>query len=140
MPMPENKDMNNMTMAMHMSFFWGKDVIILFSGWPNQSLGMYILALFFVFLLSMTAEVLSVSPAVKVGVNPTVAGLTQSSVYALRMGVVYMVMLSVMSFNLGVFFAAVFGHAFGFFLMKYREHAVASRAQVEGSVELSSKV
>ncbi|KAA8516352.1 hypothetical protein F0562_016645 [Nyssa sinensis] len=114
-------------MVMHMSFFWGKDVIILFQGWPNNNLGMYILALFFVFLLSAAVEVLSISPAIKPRMNPMVGGLTQASVYAIRMALVYMVMLSVMSFNLGVFIVAIAGHAFGFFLIKYRQLAMASR-------------
>ncbi|GMP85672.1 hypothetical protein CsSME_00038739 [Camellia sinensis var. sinensis] len=108
-----------MDMVMHMSFYWGKDVIVLFQGWPNDSLGMYILALLFVFLLAAATEVLSISPAVKPGKSPMNSGLTQAIVHALRMGLAYMVMLSVMSFNLGIFIVAVVGHTVGFFFVKW---------------------
>ncbi|CAK9151420.1 unnamed protein product [Ilex paraguariensis] len=121
-----NDSMYMKDMVMHMSFFWGKDVTILFQGWPDNNLGMYILALAFVFFLSAAVEILSVSPIVKMGTSPVVGGLTQASVYAIRMALAYMVMLSVMSFNLGVFIVAVAGHAFGLFVVKYRALATAS--------------
>ncbi|KAL7169740.1 hypothetical protein ACSBR2_034722 [Camellia fascicularis] len=118
--------MMNMDMVMHMSFYWGKDVIVLFQGWPNDSLGMYILALFFVFLLAAATEVLSISHTVKPGKSPMISGLTQAFVHALRMALAYMVMLSVMSFNLGIFIVAVVGHTVGFFFVKWRALAEAT--------------
>ncbi|KAF8019973.1 hypothetical protein BT93_G0610 [Corymbia citriodora subsp. variegata] len=121
-------DSMNMKMMMHMSFYWGKDAIILFSGWPEQRLGMYVLALFFVFVLALAVEVLSVSPDVKIGTNPIMGGAMQASVYGLKMVLAYMVMLSLMSFNIGVFIVAVIGHAFGFFLVKSRALATANKA------------
>lgn len=130
MPMtPPGAPMSNVTMkgmAMHTSFFWGSNVTILFQGWPDNNLGMYILSLAFVFLLSVAVEVLSVPPAVKPGTSPAVGGLTQSTVYALRMALAYMVMLSVMSFNLGVFIVAIAGHTLGFFVVKFRALSLAS--------------
>ncbi|KAI6698265.1 hypothetical protein NL676_018384 [Syzygium grande] len=128
-----NYDGMNTKTIMQMSFYWGKDAIILFSGWPEQRLGMYVLALFFIFLLALTVEVLSVSPDVKTGMNPMVGGATQASVYGLKMALAYMVMLSVMSFNVGVFIAAVIGHAFGFFLVKSRALAMANKAAAASS-------
>ncbi|KAJ6913217.1 copper transporter 6-like [Populus alba x Populus x berolinensis] len=114
--------------GMHMSFYWGKDAIILFSGWPNGSLGMYILAFFCVFLLAAAIEIFSVSPTAKTGTdNPRVGALIQTCVYAVRVGFGYMVMLAVMSFNLGIFIAAVAGHTVGFFLVKVRALAIASQ-------------
>ncbi|KAF8396821.1 hypothetical protein HHK36_018454 [Tetracentron sinense] len=113
MPMPNG-------MMMHMTFFWGKNVEILFPGWPEKNLGMYILALFFVFLLALAVEILSFSHAVKPGSNPTKTGLTQAAIHALRMGLAYLVMLSVMSFNAGIFLVAVAGHAVGSFIIKFR--------------------
>ncbi|KAI3677912.1 hypothetical protein L6452_37186 [Arctium lappa] len=118
MPMP-NTTMNHMAM-MHMTFFWGKDVIMLFNDWPNGKLGMYILALLFVFVLAVAVEFFSVFPAMKTGASPIVSGLAQALVYGLRMTLAYIVMLSVMSYNLGVFIFVVVGHAVGFFLVKYR--------------------
>ncbi|KAF7849653.1 hypothetical protein BT93_L0424 [Corymbia citriodora subsp. variegata] len=132
---PSSRDYDGMNtkIIMRMSFYWGKDAIILFSGWPEQRLGMYVLALFLVFLLALTVQVLSVSPNVKIGTNPIVGGVMQASVYGLKMALAYMVMLSVMSFNVGVFFAAVIGHAFGFFLVKSQALAKANKAAAASS-------
>ncbi|CAN1142479.1 Copper transporter 6 [Linum perenne] len=106
-------DNNDMMMMMHTSFFWGKDVIVLFSGWPNHSLPMYILACFFVFFLAASIEVISL--LVKMW---TPWPVVEACIYAVRMAVAYMVMLSVMSFNVGIFIAAVIGHSFGMFVVK----------------------
>lgn len=122
-------------MMMHMSFYWGKDAIILFSGWPNGTLGMYILAFFCVFLLAAAIEIFSVSPTAKTGTdNPRAGALIQTCVYAVRVGFVYMVMLAVMSFNLGIFIAAVAGHTVGFFLVKVRALASASQNETAPKV------
>ncbi|KAL8504745.1 hypothetical protein ACS0TY_016066 [Phlomoides rotata] len=123
MPMPPSS--NNQTMddmAMHMTFFWGKDVILLFAGWPGTSLGMYILALAALFLLAVVAEVLSAAPKLKPRDSTPVAGAAiHAAVYAVRMGLAYLLMLSVMSYNIGVFLAVVAGHAAGRFAVKFRE-------------------
>lgn len=116
--------------TMSMSLYWGKHVVILFSGWPGDQLGMYILALLFVFLIAVAAEILSVSPSVKAGTSPVMAGIIQTGVYVFRVGFLYLVMLSVMSFNVGIFFAAVAGHSLGFFLVKCRAHALANRTNL----------
>lgn len=137
MPMPMSPgSMKMKDMAMHMNLYWGKDVIILFQGWPSNNLGMYILALAFVFLLSATIEVLSIAPVVKQGTtkSPVIGGLTQTILYTLRIGLSYLVMLSVMSFNLGIFIVAVAGHAFGFFLVKRRELAAAPADQAVSNI------
>lgn len=121
--------------GMHMSFYWGKDAIILFSGWPNGSLGMYMLAFFCVFLLAAAIEIFSVSPTAKIGThNPIAGALIQTCVYAVRMGFAYMVMLAVMSFNLGIFIAAVAGHTVGFFLVKVRALAIAYKYETAPKV------
>lgn len=101
---------------MHMTFFWGKDVDVLFSGWPGHDLGMYLLALFFVFGLAVMVEWLSGSRFIKPGSNRVLSGLAQTGLHAVRMGLAYLVMLAVMSFNVGVLIAAIVGHALGFFV------------------------
>ncbi|KAI3514386.1 hypothetical protein L1887_12746 [Cichorium endivia] len=107
-------------MVMHMTFFWSKDVVMLVNGWPNGKLGMYILALAFVLVLTVVVEFLSVFPVVNQGSSPLVGGLIHASFYGLRMALVYLIMLCVMSYNVGVFVFVVAGHVIGCFLVKYR--------------------
>lgn len=113
--MPHHK----MTM-MHMTFFWGKNAEILFSEWPGTSAGMYALALIFVFVLSVLVEWLSHCRLIKPGSPELAAGLIQTMLHAMRVGLAYMVMLAVMSFNAGVFLVAVAGHTVGFLLFGSR--------------------
>lgn len=131
MPMPTPPDSNDMNdMVMHMSLFWGKDVIVLFQGWPGNSLGMYILATIFVLFMAFLVELLSISPSFRPGRSwsPLITSLIHAGAYALRMALAYMLMLSLMTFNIGIFIAAVAGHTLGRFFVKYRSFIVASPA------------
>lgn len=123
-PMNDTGMMNmpNMhNMVMHMTFFWGKNADILFDGWPGtNSGGMYVLALIFVFVLSFLVEWLSHSKLIKNGSNHVVAGLVQTLTHAIRVGLAYLVMLAVMSFNGGVFLVAIAGHSLGFLMFGSR--------------------
>ncbi|XP_027356632.1 copper transporter 6-like [Abrus precatorius] len=103
-------------MMMHMTFFWGKDAQILFSSWPGGKSGMYVLALVCVFVVAVFVELLSHTRFIKPGLNHVVAGLIQTLLHVLRVGLAYLVMLALMSFNGGVFLVALLGHALGFFL------------------------
>lgn len=108
-------------MMMHMTFFWGKNAEILFPGWPGyDNLGMYVLALVVVFVLAVLVEWLSACKFIKESSNHVAAGLVQTLMHGIRIGLAYMVMLAVMSFNAGVFLVAVAGHALGFFLFGSR--------------------
>ncbi|KAG8496444.1 hypothetical protein CXB51_009206 [Gossypium anomalum] len=80
-------------MMMHMTFFWGNIAEILFSGWPGRQ-----------------GE----------GSSNVLAGVVQTLLHAIRVGLAYLVMLAVMSFNGGVFLMAVAGHALGFLLFGSR--------------------
>ena len=115
---PPATQMMNHTMQMdgmmgfsHMTFFWSKNSEILFSGWPGTRTGMYVLALLFVFLLSFIAEWLSCPLR-----NPKTNGLTQTLLHGIWVGVAYLVMLAVMSFNVGVLIVAIVGHVLGYFV------------------------
>lgn len=125
-----------MDMTMQMSFYWGRNVTILFSGWPgnhHHNPGMYILALLFVFAIAFAMEALTGWPTIKPSRSPIVAGLTQASVYALRVSLGYFVMLAIMTYNVGVFIAAVAGHTIGFFVAKTSSLAMTKPSEPEAS-------
>ncbi|KAK9055498.1 hypothetical protein SSX86_026581 [Deinandra increscens subsp. villosa] len=126
-------DKDDMPMVMHMTFFWSKHVVMLFNGWPNGELGMYILALAIVFFLAVMVEFLSVLPSAKPGSCPVIGGLVHALFYGLRMALVYLLMLCVMSYNVGVFVFVVAGHGIGCFLVKYRviSKAAASKSRTD---------
>ncbi|KAJ4956238.1 hypothetical protein NE237_013021 [Protea cynaroides] len=102
----------------HLTFFWGKQVEILFPGFPDQNLALYVLSLFFVAVLAATVEVLKTTEVGKKRENPRTAWLIQTGLHMLRVGLTYMVMLSVMSYNIGIFLAAVTGHTVGFLVSR----------------------
>ena len=104
----------DMTPMMQMTFYWGKDAVILFKGWPGSSVGMYILALLFVFFLALIIEALT-----HYNLTPTKSNrMIRTMLHTLRVVFSYLVMLAVMSFNFGVLLMAVMGHAIGFFLFR----------------------
>ncbi|XP_062005646.1 copper transporter 2-like [Rosa rugosa] len=145
-------------MMMPITFFWGDNTEVLFSGWPGRDDPvMYVMSLAFVFVLAVLAEwlshcsflkssannfeggdvadlfvywavwdvvfafameALSVWPTIKPSRSSVVAGLAQAFLYVIRISLGYFVMLAVMSYNIGVFIAAVAGHTVGFFVVK----------------------
>jgi copper transporter 1 len=127
----------------HMTFFWGKDSEILFAGWPGARGGMYALALVAVFALAFLLEFLGsrgldaaalLLPRAGDGRDGrgvrVAAGVARAAVHALRVGVAYLLMLALMSFNGGVLLVAVAGHAAGF--LAFRAGLFGDRrAQVE---------
>ncbi|GAU40681.1 hypothetical protein TSUD_88270 [Trifolium subterraneum] len=102
-------------MMMHMTFFWGKDTLILFNGFPAGNTGHYVLALFMIFIMSILIEFISHTRFIKPHTNPMVARFIQTLLHFLRISLAYLVMLALMSFNGGVFLVAILGHALGFF-------------------------
>ncbi|PIN15409.1 Copper transporter [Handroanthus impetiginosus] len=100
--------------TMHLTFFWGKNAEILFSGWPGTCTGMYLLALVFVFVLFLIVEWLSIYHRGRCG-NSSDCAIIRTIVHGIRICLGYLVMLVVMSFNVGVLIVAVVGHTLGFF-------------------------
>ncbi|XP_071687566.1 copper transporter 6-like [Rutidosis leptorrhynchoides] len=129
-PMSMN-DTDSMGMGMdnmmtHMTFYWGKNAWILFQGWPGSSTGMYILALIFVFLLAIIIEWLTHN-----NLTPTKSNrIMRTMIHTLRVVFSYLVMLSVMSFNIGVFVMAVAGHAIGFYLFRVLKKSIEKDSEV----------
>ncbi|KAK4441093.1 Copper transporter 6 [Sesamum alatum] len=130
-PMPPSNGtmmmmMHHRHMMMHMTFFWGKNAEILFDGWPGYDhLGMYVLALALVFLLALIVEWLSNCNILRGSSSSAhwsavAVGLLQTLLYAVRIGLAYLVMLAIMSFNAGVFLVAIAGHSIGFFFFGSR--------------------
>ncbi|KAL6620037.1 hypothetical protein ACP70R_035176 [Stipagrostis hirtigluma subsp. patula] len=110
--------------TMHVAFFWGHRAQVIFPGWPGDraGVGMYILCLLVVAALAALVEALSAASRSLSrrgrGSSAPAAMVITAGVHAVKMGVAYMVMLGVMSFNAGVFLAVVAGHAAGFVLAR----------------------
>ncbi|XP_060206270.1 copper transporter 6-like [Lycium barbarum] len=130
-PPPRQNHMNNnehmMGMGLtHMTFFWSKNAEILFSGWPGTRTGMYVLALICVFVLSLLVEWLSNCNYFK---GNKANGLVQTFVHGVKIGLAYLLMLAVMSFNVGVFIVVVAGHTLGYFLFGSRTNSENNACQ-----------
>ncbi|KAK1271690.1 Copper transporter 1 [Acorus gramineus] len=104
----------------HMTFYWGSYGYILFDGWPGERVGMYVLVLIVVFVASALVESLASTRLVWTESNRVGARLARTVVYAVRVGLAYLVMLALMSFNEGVVIVAVAGHAVGFLALRSR--------------------
>ncbi|XP_010044031.1 copper transporter 4 [Eucalyptus grandis] len=108
----------NHLIAARRSFYWGHNTVILFDHWPGNNPAMYALAIIFVFCLAFLVELLIGFEFTKPG--PTKVGfcLLNTGVYMMRAALSYMVMLAVVSYNGGIFLAAVGGHAVGFLIFR----------------------
>ncbi|CAK9323309.1 unnamed protein product [Citrullus colocynthis] len=104
----------------HKSLYWGHQAQVLFTGWPGTNSGMYALAVIFVFVLAVLVEWLNSCNFMKQKAENVWTVVLQTAIHAVRTGLSYMVMLAVMSFNGGIFLAAVGGHAVGFVLFNRR--------------------
>ncbi|KMZ58091.1 Copper transporter [Zostera marina] len=104
-----------------MTFFWGKNSEILFSGWPGTRGGYYALALVMSFILAFLVEWLSHCRLTRPGWSHGVTSIVRLILYTLRVGLAYLVMLAIMSFNGGVFIVVVAGHAVGFLVFGCRK-------------------
>ncbi|XP_022998910.1 copper transporter 1-like [Cucurbita maxima] len=121
-------------MEFHMTFFWGKSAEILFAGWPGRSSLSYAIALVFIFLVAFAVEWLSHTKLTASVADDVFAGFVQTALYGVRVGLAFVVMLAVMSFNVGVLLAAVAGYSVGFLVYGSR---VFNRSKIDLNLNMS---
>ncbi|GLJ38720.1 hypothetical protein SUGI_0789140 [Cryptomeria japonica] len=86
--------------------------------WPGKDVGMYILCLMVLLVISILKEYMSLHHPHHItwgegkGINWVAAAFTHS----LHMALGYLCMLTVMSYNLGVFIVVLMGSALGFYI------------------------
>jgi solute carrier family 31 (copper transporter), member 1 len=98
-----------------MTFFWGRKSEVLFTNWPGDNRGMYGLALIVTFLMAAVWEIIMIRRLDRLTHKK---GLAKTALHTLRVGLMYILMLAVMSFNGGIFIAACLGHVVGFLLFR----------------------
>ncbi|KAK1281380.1 Copper transporter 1 [Acorus gramineus] len=96
---------------LRMTFFWRKEEHTLFHGWPGEGLCSYVLALVAVFFASVAVGALGWSTRFD---EWDVPWLALTVLHASWIGLAYLVVLALVSLNVGVFVVALAGHAFGF--------------------------
>nr|XP_023893653.1 copper transporter 5.1-like [Quercus suber]POE59534.1 copper transporter 5 [Quercus suber] len=139
---------------MHMTFYWGNQVTILFDGWTTSSWISYSLSLLACFLVStfyqyledkrvrfklVSAAKASNPPKPQIedpllqqadgktaGSKWSAARFAGASLFGLNSGIGYLLMLAVMSFNGGVFVAIVLGLAVGYLFFRSGDEDVAT--------------
>ncbi|KAM0952501.1 putative Ctr copper transporter [Dioscorea sansibarensis] len=124
---------------MHMTFYWGKTVTILFDSWRTDSWLGYALSLLAVLIAAAFYQYMedrrirfkilarSKSPPSPPSVQTPLllsssasafARLAASVIFGVNSAIGYLLMLAVMSFNGGVFVAVIIGLAVGYFLFR----------------------
>ena len=101
-------------MAVHSGFWFGADVEILFSGWPlGHGHFHFYLALLLVFMLSMVAQMYAMTPMSTPKIVPK-SLINHAALHGLRTLIAYLVLLCVITFNVGVIITVLLGHVAGY--------------------------
>lgn len=127
---------------MHMTFYWGNSVTLLFDSWVTNSWLSYLLSLFACFLFAMfyqyiedrrlqfKAIVAAGDPSLPSADTPLIRGLGRAQtrltwsrlsmavLFGFNAAIGYLLMLLVMSYNFGVFLAVVLGFGVGYLLFR----------------------
>ncbi|KAK1279483.1 Copper transporter 5.1 [Acorus gramineus] len=132
---------------MHMTFYWGKKVTLLFDSWKTDSWTSYGLTLLAIFIASVFYQYLEdrrlrfkalsrskpslpsdESPFFLLGYagggNRSPARFASAILFGINSAIGYMLMLAVMSFNWGVFIAVVVGLAIGYLFFRTGDEVV----------------
>ncbi|KAH9289457.1 hypothetical protein KI387_033574, partial [Taxus chinensis] len=112
-PSPSSMEM----MRMRNSFYWGSDAVFMFPNWPGSG-GMYVLSLIMLFVVSIGKEYMSIHHPHHMDKNASWVVAALSHTVHLTVG--YLLMLAVMSYNLGVFIVVLAGSALGFYIFHKR--------------------
>ncbi|XP_057537935.1 copper transporter 5 [Amaranthus tricolor] len=129
---------------MHMTFYWGTKMVLLFDFWKTESWLSYSLSLLFCYLFAAFYQYMEdrrlsilamgiIPPSQGSGNTPLLpprlgTRLTKSSRFAtavlfgVNSAIGYVLMLAVMSYNGGVLIAIVLGLAVGYFLFRAKEY------------------
>lgn len=122
---------------MHMTFYWGRKVTILFDSWKTDSWISYLLSLAACFLISVFYQYMEnrrlqfkkpPPPSSTLGI-PLISSKFSSDKWAparfagailcgINSAIGYLLMLAIMSFNGGVFIAVVLGLGVGYLLFR----------------------
>ncbi|KAH7432833.1 hypothetical protein KP509_07G042300 [Ceratopteris richardii] len=125
---------------MHRTFYWGKKATILFHGWKTSSWESYFVSLVVLFLSSVILQYISNLPILVSLYFPAIVPsngacpapdvplikkpessislrkrILRSMLFGVRVAIGYLLMLAVMSFNVGVLVAVVLGLVVGHF-------------------------
>ncbi|XP_021756679.1 copper transporter 5-like [Chenopodium quinoa] len=129
---------------MHMTFYWGTKMVLLFDFWKTDSWLSYSLALLFCFLFSVFYQymedrrlcVLTIGIVPPPSDQPSTpflhprlgtrlsksARFATAVLFGVNSAIGYVLMLAVMSYNGGVFIAIALGLAVGYFLFRAKEY------------------
>ncbi|XP_024519166.1 copper transporter 6-like [Selaginella moellendorffii] len=114
--------MHNM-MMMQMSFIWSKNVTLLFSGWTTSNWVEYSLTLLAVVCFAILHQFLCYLRG-RGDMFYSIPGRGQAAIalvlYAAYVSTSYLLMLIVMSFNVGVFIAVVLGLCLGILVFPFK--------------------
>ncbi|XP_022754791.1 copper transporter 5-like [Durio zibethinus] len=123
---------------MHMTLYWGKDVTLLIDYWKTDSWLSYLLTLLACFLFASFYQYMedrrlrfrsiafsnSSQPSSNVAADPLLpkyrcsSKLAMAVLFGINSAIGYLLMLAIMSFNVGVFLAIVLGLAVGYLLFR----------------------
>lgn len=131
---------NRAAKMMHMTFYWGRQVTLLFDFWRTDSWPSYALTLLACFLFSAFYQYLEDRRVrlnrIAVGQKPAIADvetpllqrkvvgkfsaarIAGTALFGINSGVGYLLMLAIMSFNGGVFLAVVLGLMIGYLVFR----------------------